>query len=54
VHRLVRILLSIRQTASPSFQSVFVSPEIDESIEVVIKPRNIASTYRSERKGGIT
>jgi peptide chain release factor 2 len=48
VHRLVRI--SRRHT---SFASVFVSPEIDDNIEVVIKPEDIRiDTYRSSGKGG--
>jgi len=36
-----------------SFASVFVSPEIDDSIEIVIKPEEIrVDTYRSSGKGG--
>ena len=36
-----------------SFASVFVSPEIDESIEINIKPEDIrVDTYRSGGKGG--
>ena len=36
-----------------SFASVFVSPEIDESVEVVIKPEDLRiDTYRSSGKGG--
>jgi protein subunit release factor A len=36
-----------------SFASVYVSPEIDDSIEVVIKPEDIRiDTYRSSGKGG--
>ena len=36
-----------------SFASVYVSPEIDDSIEVVIKPEEIRiDTYRSGGKGG--
>jgi peptide chain release factor 2 len=54
VHRLVRISpfdqASRRHT---SFASVFVSPEIDESIEVDIKPEDLrVDTYRSSGKGG--
>jgi peptide chain release factor 2 len=54
VHRLVRISpydqASRRHT---SFASVFVSPEIDDSIEVVVKPEEIRiDTYRSGGKGG--
>jgi peptide chain release factor 2 len=54
VHRLVRISpydqAARRHT---SFASVFVSPEIDDSIEVVVKPEDIRiDTYRSGGKGG--
>src|SRR3982074_1181744 len=36
-----------------SFASVYVSPEIDDSIEVIIKPDDIRiDTYRSSGKGG--
>ena len=36
-----------------SFASVFVSPEIDDSIDIVIKPEDIRiDTYRSSGKGG--
>jgi peptide chain release factor 2 len=36
-----------------SFASVFVSPEIDDSIDVVIKPEELrVDTYRSGGKGG--
>jgi peptide chain release factor 2 len=36
-----------------SFASVFVSPEIDDSIEVIIKPEDLRiDTYRSSGKGG--
>ena len=36
-----------------SFASVYVSPEIDESVEVVIKPEDLRiDTYRSSGKGG--
>ncbi len=36
-----------------SFASVFVSPEIDDSIEIVIKPEDLRiDTYRSSGKGG--
>ena len=39
--------------AHTSFASVFVSPEIDDSIEIVIKPDEIRTdTYRSSGKGG--
>src|SRR5215212_9030032 len=54
VHRLVRISpydqAARRHT---SFASVFVSPEIDDSIEVVVKPEDIRiDTYRSGGAGG--
>jgi peptide chain release factor 2 len=54
VHRLVREFRpSIRQKRRhTSFASVYVSPEIDDSIEVNIKPDDIRiDTYRSERQG---
>jgi peptide chain release factor 2 len=54
VHRLVRISpFDQAKRRHTSFASVFVSPEIDESIEVVIKPEEIrVDTYRSSGKGG--
>ena len=54
VHRLVRISpFDQAKRRHTSFASVFVSPEIDESIEVVIKPEDIrVDTYRSSGKGG--
>jgi len=54
VHRLVRIS-PFDQAARrhTSFASVFVSPEIDDAIEVVIKPEDIrVDTFRSGGKGG--
>ncbi len=54
VHRLVRIS-PFDQAARrhTSFASVFVIPEIDDSIEVVIKPDDIKlDTFRSGGKGG--
>jgi len=54
VHRLVRIS-PFDQAARrhTSFASVYVAPEIDDSIEVVIKPEDIrVDTYRSGGKGG--
>jgi peptide chain release factor 2 len=54
VHRLVRIS-PFDQAARrhTSFASVFVSPEIDDTIEVVIKPEEIrVDTFRSGGKGG--
>ncbi len=54
VHRLVRISpFDQAKRRHTSFASVYVSPEIDESIEVVIKPEEIrVDTYRSSGKGG--
>ncbi len=54
VHRLVRISpFDQAKRRHTSFASVFVSPEIDESIEVVVKPEEIrVDTYRSGGKGG--
>jgi peptide chain release factor 2 len=54
VHRLVRISpFDQAKRRHTSFASVFVSPEIDDSIEVVVKPEDIrVDTYRSSGKGG--
>jgi peptide chain release factor 2 len=54
VHRLVRISpFDQAKRRHTSFASVFVSPEIDDSIEVVIKPDDVrVDTYRSSGKGG--
>ena len=54
VHRLVRISpFDQAKRRHTSFASVFVSPEIDESIQVEIKPEDIRTdTYRSGGKGG--
>ncbi len=54
VHRLVRISpFDQAKRRHTSFASIFVSPEIDESIEVVIKPEDLRiDTYRSSGKGG--
>jgi len=54
VHRLVRISPFDQQSRRhTSFASVFVSPEIDDSIEIEIKPEDIrVDTYRSGGKGG--
>ena len=54
VHRLVRISpFDQAKRRHTSFASVFVSPEIDESIEVVVKPEELRiDTYRSGGKGG--
>ena len=54
VHRLVRISPFDQQARRhTSFASVYVSPEIDDNIDVVIKPEEIRiDTYRSGGKGG--
>jgi peptide chain release factor 2 len=54
VHRLVRISpFDQAKRRHTSFASVFVSPEIDDNVEVVIKPEDIRiDTYRSSGKGG--
>jgi peptide chain release factor 2 len=54
VHRLVRISpFDQAKRRHTSFASVFVSPEIDESIAVEIKPEDLrVDTYRSSGKGG--
>jgi peptide chain release factor 2 len=54
VHRLVRISPFDQQSRRhTSFASVFVSPEIDDSIAIEIKPEDIrVDTYRSGGKGG--
>jgi peptide chain release factor 2 len=54
VHRLVRISpFDQAKRRHTSFASVYVSPEIDESIEVDIKPEDLrVDTYRSGGKGG--
>jgi peptide chain release factor 2 len=54
VHRLVRISpFDQAKRRHTSFASVYVSPEIDESIEVEIKPEDLrVDTYRSSGKGG--
>jgi peptide chain release factor 2 len=54
VHRLVRISpFDQAKRRHTSFASVYVSPEIDDSIEVIIKPEEIRTdTYRSSGKGG--
>jgi peptide chain release factor 2 len=54
VHRLVRISpYDSAKRRHTSFASVFVSPEIDDSIEIDIKPDEIRTdTYRSGGKGG--
>jgi peptide chain release factor 2 len=54
VHRLVRISpFDQAKRRHTSFASVYVSPEIDESIEVEIKTEDLrVDTYRSSGKGG--
>ncbi len=54
VHRLVRISpFDQAKRRHTSFASVFVSPEIDESIEINIKPDDLRiDTYRSGGRGG--
>ena len=54
VHRLVRISPFDQQSRRhTSFASVFVSPEIDDSIQIDIKPEDLRiDTYRSGGKGG--
>jgi len=54
VHRLVRISpFDSAKRRHTSFASVFVSPEIDDSIHVDIKPEDLRiDTYRSGGKGG--
>ncbi len=54
VHRLVRISpFDQAKRRHTSFASVFVSPEIDDTVEVVIKPEDLRiDTYRSSGKGG--
>src|SRR6266567_1174740 len=54
VHRLVRISpFDQAKRRHTSFASVFVSPEIDESIQIDIKPDVLRiDTYRSGGKGG--
>src|SRR5438876_11072119 len=54
VHRLVRISpFDQAKRRHTSFASVFVSPEIDESIQIDIKPEELrVDTYRSSGAGG--
>jgi peptide chain release factor 2 len=54
VHRLVRISpFDQAKRRHTSFASVFVSPEIDDSINIDIKPEDLRiDTYRSGGKGG--
>ena len=53
VHRLVRISPFGTGTRETSFASLFVSPEIDEDIEVEINDKDLrVDTYRSTGAGG--
>jgi peptide chain release factor 2 len=54
VHRLVRISpFDAAARRHTSFASVFVSPEIDDTIQIDIKPEDLKiETYRSTGKGG--
>ena len=54
VHRLVRISpFDQAKRRHTSFASVYVSPEIDDTIQIDIKPDDIRTdTYRSGGKGG--
>jgi len=54
VHRLVRISpFDQAKRRHTSFSSVYVSPEIDDTIDIVIKPEDLRiDTYRSSGKGG--
>jgi peptide chain release factor 2 len=54
VHRLVRISpFDANQRRHTSFASVFVSPEIDDSITIEIKPEELrVETFRSTGRGG--
>jgi len=54
VHRLVRISpFDAAQRRHTSFASVFVSPEIDDTITIDIKPDELrVETYRSTGRGG--
>jgi peptide chain release factor 2 len=54
IHRLVRISpFDQAKRRHTSFASVFVSPEIDDTIEIDIKPDDLRiDTYRSGGKGG--
>jgi len=54
VHRLVRISpFDQAKRRHTSFASVYVSPEIDDTIEVVIKPDELRiDTFRSSGRGG--
>jgi peptide chain release factor 2 len=54
VHRLVRISpFDSNKRRHTSFASVFVIPEVDDTIEIEINPADLrVDTYRSGGKGG--
>ncbi len=54
VHRLVRLSpYDANNRRHTSFASVFVSPIVDDSIEIIVNPNDIAwETYRSSGAGG--
>jgi peptide chain release factor 2 len=54
VHRLVRISpFDSNKRRHTSFASVFVIPEVDDTIEIVVNPADLrVDTYRSGGKGG--
>lgn len=54
VHRLVRLSpFNANNKRQTTFASVFVSPAVDDTIEIVVNPANIEwDTYRSGGKGG--
>ena len=54
VHRLVRLSpFNANNTRQTTFASVFVSPAVDDTIEIVVNPADIEwDTYRSGGKGG--
>ena len=54
VHRLVRLSpFNANNKRQTTFASVFVSPAVDDTIEIVINPADIEwDTYRSGGKGG--
>ena len=54
VHRLVRLSpFNANNKRQTTFASVFVSPAVDDTIEIVVNPADIEwDTYRSGGKGG--
>jgi len=44
VHRLIRIPFVRLRAATTSFASIFVIPEIDDRIDIVVKPEEVRST----------